>query len=160
VLSHPIQIHNPKNIRQGTQIIFIIMRYWHIQLPHFIACQQRQRLSKIIILTVCFQKYFGHGSIYLLDSSYQADSSAVQAFHRMRIGNRKLETYEMQRVALQCSLFHVRRGHRCWTGKENKRMSDVASMNAVGYFAGSQIRMRYCRLPHTECNWVRAEVGN
>jgi hypothetical protein len=37
-------------------------------------------------------------------------------------------------------------------GKESKRMSDVVSTSAAGYFAGSVLRMRYCCLPHTECN--------
>jgi hypothetical protein len=39
-------------------------------------------------------------------------------------------------------------------GKESKRMSDVASASAVGYLAGSLLRMRYCCLPTqnvTEC---------
>jgi len=31
-------------------------------------------------------------------------------------------------------------------GKESKRMSDVASTSAVGYLAGSLLRMRYCCL--------------
>jgi len=37
-------------------------------------------------------------------------------------------------------------------GKESKRMSDVASKSAVGYFADSLLRMRHYSLPHTECN--------
>jgi hypothetical protein len=37
-------------------------------------------------------------------------------------------------------------------GKESKRMSDIVSLSVVRYFAGSLMRMRYCCLPHTECN--------
>ena len=43
-------------------------------------------------------------------------------------------------------------------GKERKRMSDVASTSAVGYFAGNLLRMRYCCLPHTECE-CRMNLG-